>query len=451
MKSAIVLAAGKGTRMKSSLGKVMHPILHKPMIGYIIDTLKASGVERIIVVVGHEKEQIQAYLKDEVEYAIQEPQLGTGHAIMQVKQLAASCGQTILLCGDGPLIQKETIQKAFSINEKAACSIVSAVLNDGAQYGRIIRDQNNEIERIVEFKDCSAAQKKIKEINTGIFCFDNELLFKNLKHLKNENKQREYYVTDLVEILYRQKLKVNSFVIEDPQESMGINDRYDLACASKRMQAIINQAFMREGVSFIDPEHTYIDRDVQIGEDTTIYPNVHICKHSKIGKRVIIKPNSWIEDAQIGDDVVIENSVIKNSSVDAHAQVGPMAHIRDGCHIYQNTRVGNFVEFKNSQLGDDSKCAHLTYIGDCRVGKNVNIGCGVVSVNYDGVNKFQSTIKDGAFIGSNVNLIAPITVGENAVVAAGSTIDQNVEDGDMAIARGRQVNKKGKGLQYKTK
>lgn len=451
MKSAIVLAAGKGTRMKSALNKVMHPVLNKPMIGHIIASLKKADVDRIVVVVGHGAQSVKEYLKDGVEYALQEPQLGTGHAVMQASTLEGQDGDTIILCGDGPLIQPETIEKAFASNHGHACTVLTAILSDGERYGRIVRGYNGDVERIVEAKDCSDEELSITEINTGIFCFNNTLLFEGLKEIKNENAQNEYYLTDLVEIFHKKGQSVNAMVVEDPDETMGVNDRVDLSKAAAWMKRHINKKHLLNGVSILDPENTYIDADVEIGQDSVIYPNVHIEGNSKIGKNAAILPNSFIRNAQIGDDVIIDSSKIVESKVGARTTIGPMSHLRNNTEVCEDCRIGNFVEFKNSHFGDGSKCAHLTYIGDSDFGKKINVGCGVVTVNYDGKNKFRTTVKDGAFIGSNCNLIAPVTIGENVLLAAGSTITNSVDDGDMGIARSRQSNIKGYGTTYKNK
>lgn len=451
MRSAIVLAAGKGTRMKSDKCKVMHEVLHKPMIGHIVESLRKANVDRIVVVVGHGAESVKEYLKDSVEYALQEPQLGTGHAAMQAEMLKEEKGDTIILCGDGPCIQSETILKVFEANKDHACSVVTAVLEDGARYGRIVRNEKNLVEKIVEAKDCSSEELEIKEINTGIFCFKNELLFEGLKEIKNNNAQNEYYLTDLVEIFNKKGLSVNAMVVDDVDETIGVNDRVDLAKAQKWLKQHVNKKHMMNGVTLIDPDNTYIDTEVSIGVDSVIYPNVHLEGNTVIGNNVTIFPNSYLRNAVIEDGAVIDSSKVVESKVGANSTVGPMSHLRNNTVVASNCRIGNFVEFKNTNFGEGSKCAHLTYVGDSDVGKGVNFGCGVVTVNYDGKNKFRTTIKDGAFIGSNCNLIAPVTIGENALLAAGSTITSSVEDGDMGIARSRQSIKKGYGTVYKNK
>lgn len=451
MKSAIVLAAGKGTRMKSSKNKVMHEVLGKPMIGHVVDRLSSIDVDEVVMVVGHQASAIQDYLKDRVIYAMQEPQHGTGHAVMQATALDGKGGDTLILYGDCPLISIETMKTMFDHNHGKALTVLTAVLDDPAQYGRIVRDEQGNIQKIVEFKDASNEERKIKEINTGIYCVSNELLFKHLGDLTNDNVQKEYYLTDIVEIFAKHRYDVQGLVVEDINEVMGVNDRFDLLKASKWLQNKINTRLMQQGVTFIDPTATYVDEDVVIGEDTILYPNVYITSGSVLGKRNEILPNTIIHNSQIGDDNIIDSSRIMDSRIDDDVTVGPFAHLRNGTVIESKNRIGNFVEFKNSRLGFDSRCAHLTYIGDADVGSKVNFGCGVVTVNYDGKNKFKTTIKDGAFIGSNVNLIAPITVGENAVVAAGTTANKDVLDGEMAIGRSRQENKAGYGLKYKKK
>ena len=445
MRSAIILAAGKGTRMKSALNKVMHPVSNKPMIGHIVCSLRKAGVDNIVVVVGHGAESVREYLGDSVRYAVQEPQLGTGHAVMQAQCLADLDGDTLILNGDGPCIQSETIDRVFAANADSEMTVLTAVLPDGERYGRIIRNAEGYVERIVEAKDCTPQELAVTEINTGIFCFKNRLLFAHLKEIRNDNAQQEYYLTDLVAIFNQCGLRVNALVADDPQETMGVNDRIDLAKAQKWMTRHECERHMRNGVTIIDPETVYIDVGVKIGADTVIQGG------TVIGERVTILSNSFLRNAVIADEVCIDSSKIVESSVGARTTIGPMSHLRNHTEIAEDCRIGNFVEFKNSHFGKGSKCAHLTYVGDADVGSGANFGCGVVTVNYDGKNKYRTIIKDGAFIGSNCNLIAPVTIGENALLAAGSTITDPVADGDMGIARSRQENKAGYGTKYKNK
>ncbi len=451
MRSAIILAAGKGTRMKSEMPKVMHPILSEPMIVHITSHLKKVHVDQNIVVIGHQGEVIQDCLKDSVSYAWQKEQLGTGHAVLQTLPILNEKGDTILLYGDVPCIQSSTMENIFTLNQDFDMTILTAKVEDPAKYGRIVRDMQGNIAKIVEYKDCTEDQKLIQEINTGIYCFKNEALHHYLNKLENNNAAHEYYLTDLVDILVQEGLKVQGIEIEDVEEVQGVNDRLDLAKASKWIQRKINSDWMKEGVTFIDPELSFISLNTQLGQDVTIYPNVYCEKNNVIGSHVTLLPNTFISNATIGHHVKIDASRITDSEVGNEVNIGPYAHLREHCIIADKNRIGNFVEMKKTQFGYDSRCAHLSYLGDSIVGSKVNIGCGVVTVNYDGKNKHQTIIQDGAFIGSNVNLIAPIQVGVNAVVAAGSTIYENVNDADMAIARSQQVNKQGYGARYKEK
>lgn len=451
MKSAIVLAAGKGTRMKSALPKVMHPILSEPMITHVITHLNQIHVDQTVVVIGHGGELVQNTLKESVSYAVQTEQLGTGHAVMQALPVLSPDGDTILLYGDTPCIQSDTMEKLFELNQAADMTILTAVFDDPAKYGRIVRDHYGNISKIVEFKDCTEDQKRIKEINTGIYCFKSKALHQYLKEVKNDNAANEYYITDLVEIFLSHNLKVQAFPIADTDEVLGVNDRMDLARAQKWIQLRINHEWMTKGVTFIDPNLSFVSLNTTLGEDVTIYPNVYLEKKNVIGNNVMLLPNTYISNSTVGNNVKVDASRITDSEIMDDINIGPYAHLREHCVIHSKNRIGNFVEMKKTVFGYDSRCAHLSYLGDSIVGSKVNIGCGVVTVNYDGKDKFKTIIGDNAFIGSNVNMIAPIEVGNNAVVAAGSTITQSVEDTDMAIARARQINKPGYGLRYKEK
>lgn len=451
MRTAVILAAGKGTRMKSEMPKVMHPILSEPMIVHIYSHLRKIHVDHSIVVVGYKAEAIEACLKDSVEYAYQNEQLGTGHALMQTLPKLSMEGDTIILYGDVPCIQADTMEKLFAYNKDFDMTVYTAYFDDPKQYGRIVRDTQGNVSKIVEFKDSTDFEKSIKEINTGIYCIKNKAIHQYMNQLKNDNAQNEYYLTDLVEILSKSGAKVQALEIEDVDEIQGVNDRLDLARASKWIQNRINTNWMKEGVSFIDPNLSFISLNTSIGQDVTIYPNVY-CEHTNtIGSNVKLLPNTYLSNTKIGNHTRIDASRITDCEVGNEVNIGPYAHLRMNCVIADKNRIGNFVEMKNTRFGYDSRCAHLTYLGDSEVGSKVNMGCGVVTVNYDGKNKFKTIIEDGAFIGSNVNLIAPITVGKNALVAAGSTIYEDVIEAGMAIARSRQVNKQGYGARYKDK
>lgn len=451
MKYAVIMAAGKGTRMNSSLPKVMHKICQTPMIEHILDSVKEAGAQRVISVVGYGHEIIENYLKDKCEYALQEVQLGTGHAIMQAKQLEGLKGKTLVVNGDTPCLKSETLEKIYSELDGCAMVILSAKLDDAKSYGRIVKNSEGYLEKIVEYKDASEDEKLIKEINTGIYGFDNEILFEVVKELKNDNAQKEYYITDLAAILISKGYKVKTILAKNNEEVAGINDRVELEKANKYMQKEINEKHMKNGVTIIDSNVTYIDKNAIIEKDVIIYPNVYIQGKSIIKENSVILPQSMIVNGKVGKDCVIDSSHIIDSEVKDKCTIGPYAHFRMNSVVESENRVGNFVEFKNTHFGYHSSCAHLTYLGDSDVGSRVNIGCGVVTVNYDGKNKYRTTIKDGAFVGSNSNLIAPITIGKDTVVAAGSTVNEDVEDGDMAIARSRQEIKKGYGKKYKSK
>jgi len=448
MRNAIVLAAGKGTRMKSSLPKVMHKILGQPMIGHVITHLNEVHTDKNIMVIGHGAEIIQEYLKDQVLFAYQPEQKGTGHAVMQAIDQLDPNGDTVLLYGDCPCVQSETIEWLFESNKDFDLTVLTAFFFDPAKYGRIVRDKKLRIRKIVEYKDCSKAELNIKEINTGIYCFKNEKLIKYIKELSNNNAQNEYYVTDLVEIFLNHELRVQAISVKDNEEVMGVNDRQDLLNAQRWIQKRINNKWIENGVTFINPQGTYISLETTFEEDVVLYPNIYLEGKNHIARGTTILPGSFIINSKIGEETVIDACRITDSTVGNKVNIGPYAHLRGHTVIADGNRIGNFVEMKNAKIGKKTRCAHLTYIGDAEVGEDVNFGCGVVTVNYDGKNKFMTKIGDHAFIGSNVNLIAPIEVGNNAVVAAGSTIDENVPDNDMAIARQRQVNKPGLGLKY---
>jgi bifunctional UDP-N-acetylglucosamine pyrophosphorylase/glucosamine-1-phosphate N-acetyltransferase len=443
---AIVLAAGQGKRMKSKLYKVLHPVGGKPMVGHVVETLNQIQVSQTLVVVGYGAEAVQNYLGDKVEYALQEQQLGTGHAVLQAKQAFGSLdGVSIVICGDTPLIQAETLQEMLSLHEQsgAAATILTAEMNEPTGYGRIIRSAEGDVSRIVEHKDCTTQEAAVKEINTGTYCFDNRLLFEALSLVKNDNVQQEYYLTDVISILAGQGKRIQAYCMEDSADSIGVNDRVALAEAEQLLKRRINRKHMLNGVTLIDPDHTYIESDVQIGTDTVLLPGTILRGNTVIGENCTLGPNTEITDSTVKDEVTIKQSVVQEAFVDSHTSVGPFAYLRPGAKLGQHVKVGDFVEIKNATLDEGAKVSHLSYIGDAKVGKNVNFGCGAITVNYDGFNKSLTEIGDDAFVGSNVNLIAPVKIGKNAYVVAGSTITHAVEDGDLAIARERQINKPG--------
>ncbi|MGG1657893.1 bifunctional UDP-N-acetylglucosamine diphosphorylase/glucosamine-1-phosphate N-acetyltransferase GlmU [Brevibacillus sp. NRS-1366] len=441
---AVVLAAGQGTRMKSKLYKVLHPVCGKPMVQHVVDTLADMQVEDIVVVVGHGADTVRAKLGEGVTYALQEEQLGTAHAVSQAAPfLQDKEGITFLLYGDVPLLSAQTLSALLTYHneQQAAATVLTAVLPDPTGYGRIVRNESGEVLRIVEHKDASDEERAIQEINTGIYCYDNRKMWKALAEVKNDNVQGEYYVTDCIGILRDAGEKVAAFKAVDPDETMGVNDRVQLSEAESYMRRRIAVTHMRNGVTIIDPSSTYIEADVTIGADTVIQPGTHLRGRTTIGSDCVIGPQADLTNVEVADGVSITYAVLVDASVDAESTVGPYAYVRPGTQIGRKAKVGDFVELKNAKIGDGTKVPHLSYVGDAEIGDGVNIGCGTITVNYDGAVKHKTIVQDGAFIGCNTNLVAPVTVGQNAYVAAGSTINQDVPDNALAIARERQVNK----------
>lgn len=441
---AIILAAGKGTRMKSETPKVLHKVCGKPMLGHVVDNLKASGVEDIYAVLGHKADMVQAHFGDAFKTVIQKEQLGTGHAVMQFEsQLEGADGQTVVICGDTPLISDETIRGFIDHHKSsgAKATVLTATTDNPHGYGRIIRNESGTVERIVEEKDATDEERSVTEINTGTFVFDNKSLFNALKAVTNDNAQGEYYLPDVLKILREENETVAAFACEDFSETIGINDRVALAVAEETLRQTINLGHMKNGVTLIDPKNTYIDKDVTIGNDTIIHPNVTISGQTTIGNNVSISPSSEIVDSNIGNNVTIRQSVIHGSVVGDSSNVGPFAQLRPESNLGKNIKIGNFVEVKKSTLEDDVKVSHLSYIGDASIGENTNVGCGSITVNYDGKNKHLTTIGRDSFIGCNSNLVAPVTIGDNSFIAAGSTITNDVPNDSLAIGRSRQTNK----------
>lgn len=441
---AVVLAAGQGTRMKSKLYKVLHPVCGKPMVQHVVDTLEAMQVKNTIVVVGHGAELVQQTLGDRVSYALQAQQLGTGHAVQQAAPLLEEKeGTTLILYGDVPLLSKEMLTAFLSYHQeqKSAATVLTATLSNPTGYGRIIRDDRGEVLRIVEQKDATPEERAITEINTGIYCFDNSKLLQALSQLSNDNAQGEYYVTDCIGILREAGEKISAYASLDPDETMGVNDRVQLSQAEAYMRKRINENHMRNGVTIIDPASTYIDTEVVIGSDTILYPGTILRGKTVVGENCVIGPQTDLTNVVVENSVSISYSVLVDSQVGTQATVGPFAYVRPGSVIGEKAKVGDFVELKNTKIGKGTKVPHLSYVGDAEIGEGVNIGCGAITVNYDGKDKHRTIVGDHAFVGCNVNMVAPVEVGNGAYVAAGSTITQNVPDNALAIARERQVNK----------
>ena len=447
--ATIILAAGKGTRMKSDLVKVLHSLLGLPMLSYTIDlSLNEIKSKKTIVVVGHQADQIKERFKDtRIQFTLQEEQLGTGHAVLQaIPFLQKFNGTVLILCGDVPLVRGETLRSFINYfwENESTLSVLTAVVEHPLGYGRILRSREGWLEKIVEEKDASKEEKMIREINTGIFCVKAPFLMEGLTEIGQENAQGEYYLTDLVEIARRRGLRCSAHQVADPVEVMGINTRVDLAIANEVLRHEKVKDLMLSGVTIIDPKTTYVDRMVEIGRDTILYPNCSLQGKTRIGERCIIESNSNISDSIIGNEVTIRSSsVVTESKVEEGASIGPLAHLRPLSEVKTGARIGNFVEVKKSVIGKGTKASHLAYIGDSILGKEVNIGAGTIICNYDGFEKHQTIIGDRVFVGSNVELVAPVKVGNNSSIGAGTTVTKDVPEGALAISRVKQKNIEG--------
>ncbi|MET2743834.1 bifunctional UDP-N-acetylglucosamine diphosphorylase/glucosamine-1-phosphate N-acetyltransferase GlmU [Staphylococcus caprae] len=443
---AIILAAGKGTRMKSKKYKVLHEVAGKSMIEHVLNSVKQSGVNHIVTIVGHGAESVKETLGEQSLYSFQEEQLGTAHAVKTAQEhLADKEGTTLVVCGDTPLITSKTLQSLIDHHEgtNSQVTVLSASTSQPHGYGRIVRDSNHLLQRIVEEKDASDIEREINEISSGIFAFDNQVLFDKLAQVKNDNAQGEYYLPDVLSLILEDGGKAEIYHTDDFDEIMGVNDRVMLSEAEKAFQKRINDFHMRNGVTILDPNSTYIGPDVEIGMDTTIEPGVRIGGHTTIGEDVLIGQYSEINNSTIHSNANIKQSIIIDSIVGEKTKVGPFAQLRPGSNLGADVKVGNFVEVKKASLKDGAKVSHLSYIGDAEIGERTNIGCGSITVNYDGVNKFKTIVGKDAFIGCNTNLIAPVTVGDHTLIAAGSTITDDIPEDSLALARARQVNKEG--------
>lgn len=441
---AVILAAGKGTRMKSNKHKGLHPICGKPIIDHIINQLKKLQTEKTILVVGHQAEALKEHLNGQADFAEQEVQLGTAHAVMQAGPLLEKEeGITLVLNGDHPLFTAETFSKLIEKHRKtkATATVLTAVMDDPTGYGRVIRQENGQVDRIVEHKDATDAEREIHEVSTGTYCFDNQKLFSALSLVNNDNAQGEYYLPDVLSVLREQGEAISAEIIGDVQESFGVNDRIQLAHANKIIRERLLREHMRNGVTIVDPANTYIETDVKIGADTVIEPGVFLRGNTVIGENCTIGPQADLKDVKVENNTRIRYAVIEESVIGEEAKVGPYVLIRPQTELGNKTKVGCFIDLKKAKIGNGTKISHLAYVGDAEIGKKVNIGCGVITVNYDGVNKHKTVIKDEAFVGCNVNLVAPVTVEHRAYVAAGSTITKDVPMEALAIARERQINK----------
>ena len=452
MNYGIVLAAGKGTRMKTEMPKCAFPLLKKPMIEYVVDALKKAKLDSTICVIGHKKEVFEELLKDKVSYAIQEEQLGTAHAVLMTKEFVKEDGYSVIVPGDKPLIDDEMINDLIKAHLKNGNDLTVGVhyVDNPKGFGRILRDENLNVVRVIEDRDASAAEKKIREVNSGVYCVNNKLLFEAISQTSNENARHEYYLSDIVRILASNH-KVDTYTFDDSFKLNGINDLPTLAMFEEDLKREINLKHMMNGVYLMNPDTIVISPDAKIGSGTTIYPGCMIMGNTKIGKNCVVGPYTETMNAVFEDNVTCKQSVVYDSKILSGATVGPFTHLRMNSTVGVNDRIGNFVEMKNSTLGEKTNVAHLTYIGDTTCGSHVNWGCGTVTVNYDGKNKHKTIIGDNVFIGCNTNLIAPIKVASDSFIAAGSTVTYNIEQGEFVIARTRQEAKRGYADKYKKK
>jgi bifunctional UDP-N-acetylglucosamine pyrophosphorylase/glucosamine-1-phosphate N-acetyltransferase len=445
--AVIILAAGKGTRMKSGLTKVLHPLAGAPLLSYSLQLARSLQPKKLVVVVGAQQDVVrEKFQAADLIFVHQKEQLGTGHAVIcAAEALRDYQGRVLILCADVPLLTEGTVRRLLESHEarKAAVSVLTTRLKDPQGYGRILRESNGALRRIVEEKDRQADEGEIHEINTGIYCAEADFLFTALSSLSNQNAQREYYLTDIVEKAGSQGGKALAVLTENSLEVMGINTRVDLARAGQELRARIAEAHMLAGVTLIDPRITYIDREVTIGKDTVLFPNCYLLGKTSLGEGCVVEAGCKIIDSQIGDHVTLKmSSVITASIIENEVEVGPFAHLRPETILRERSKVGNFVELKKSVLGKGTKANHLSYIGDATVGEKANIGAGTITCNYDGRKKHPTVMEDGVFIGSNTALVAPVRIGRQAYVGAGSTITKEVPPGTLAVTRARQVHYK---------
>ncbi len=452
--AAVILAAGKGTRMKSALPKVLHPLCGYPLAHYPARLTSSLGCRPSVMVVGHRAAAVETALADPgLSFARQDEQLGTGHALLCARPLLADFrGTLLLLCGDVPLLRRQTVERLLACHNArgAAVTVLTAVLADPHGYGRIIREAD-QVLRIVEEKDASPAERAVKEVNSGIYAFAAPFVFEALQGVTRNNAQGEYYLTDVVAAARAAGHVVTAVAATEAEETMGINDRVQLAEANTILRRRINEQMMQNGVTLIDPAAAYIDPDVEIGEDTIIHPGVHLRGRTRLGRECVVEPGVVVSDCTIGDRVHLKaGSVLAEATVGSDTDVGPMAHLRPGTVLAGHNKIGNFVETKKAVLGQGSKASHLTYLGDTDIGAEVNIGCGTITCNYDGVNKHKTIIEDHVFVGSDTQFVAPVRIGRNSLIAAGSTITRDVPPDSLALARTPQVNKDGWRLKKKT-
>jgi bifunctional UDP-N-acetylglucosamine pyrophosphorylase / glucosamine-1-phosphate N-acetyltransferase len=429
----VILAAGQGTRMKSEQPKVLHQIVGKPMVQYAIDSANSIGATRPIVVIGHGAEQVKSTIGDRVDYVLQSPQRGTGHALLQARtQIDPASATVLVLYGDTPFIGTGTLQRLLTAHRdaRAVLSLITFTPDDPALYGRIVRDATDRIVDIVEYKEATPEQRAIGEVNSGIFCYQTQWLLEHLDKLQPRAGHGEYYLTDLVSIAAREQA-ITATCSCDEAEVLGINDRVQLAAAERLMRDQINTRHLLNGVTLIDPANTYIEASVTIGPDTIILPGSHLKGKTTIGRNCAIGPNTIIEDSQIGNRVEITASMIEGATIEDGVDIGPFSHMRKGAHLCADVHIGNFAEVKDSTLGLGTKQGHFSYLGNATIGANVNIGAGTITCNYDGKHKHPTTIGDNTFIGSDTMLVAPLNVGHDAKTGAGSVVTHDVADNEV--------------------
>lgn len=438
----LILAAGKGTRMKSKLPKVLHKVAGKAMVERVLEAAQSVGAKRNVVIVGFGGDDVKAYLGDRVEYVTQLEQKGTGHAVQQAESVLGNHeGLILLLCGDTPLVTQQTLEQLLAHHKEtgAAATVLTAYMDNPYGYGRIIRNDAKSVERIVEEKDGKLDELKVHEVNTGMYIFDSKELWPCLEQLSDDNAQGELYITDVVSILVQAGKTVGAYMTMDSDESLGVNSRLQLAQAELILRNRTNLALMEAGVTLVDPHSTYIAPEVVVGPDTIIYPNTTLEGNTVVGTNNILGPNTRLSNVTVGDNNHIHDSYAHDCDIKNDTVIGPFVHLRPDTVLSDKVKIGNFVEVKNSVVGTGTKLPHLSYIGDSDVGSKVNIGCGTITVNYDGKKKHRTTIEDGVFVGCNSNLVAPVTIGSESYVAAGSTITKDVPSRGLAFGRARQV------------
>jgi len=444
----ILLAAGQGTRMKSSMPKVLHPLAGKPLFLYALQVAKQLKPSAIAVVIGHGAGAVRdAYRGEDVAWVTQEQQLGTGHAVLCARPiLGGFCGDVVILSGDVPLIQERTLSAMVTTHREhgAAVTLMTALLDMPTGYGRIVRDANGEVTGIVEEKDATAAQRQIREVNAGVYVAAPQFLFAALQEVKSDNRQAEYYLPDVAAIGLREGKKIATFRVDEPGEMMGINTREELARMEKTLQERINCKWMAAGVTLKDPETTYIEEAVFIGKDTVIGPNSHLRGRTVVGERCEIDGSAYLTDAEIGDEVHLKFSVVLTSCrIDHGAIIGPFAHLRPGTALGPNVHIGNFVETKEAQLGEGTKANHLTYLGDVTIGRDSNIGAGTITCNYDGFQKYRTKIGDRVQVGSDTTLVAPISLGDDVYVATATTVRHDIPAGALVFNERQERTREG--------